>query len=124
MSMISLQVLDGTYGHPAAGVWARLERSSGDGWTAVADAKTSSSGRIEDFASWRAERGLYRVVLDSDRYFAGLGTGTAYPEVVIVFRGSEQADSCQLEVTLSPHSYSVYLGALDGPLGVASGGNS
>jgi 5-hydroxyisourate hydrolase len=112
--MISIQVLDGTYGQSAAGVRARLERFAGNGWTAVADAETSSAGRIEDPVILCLERGLYRIVLDSDRYFAGLGAGAAYPEVVVVFRVRDESDSCQVKVTLSPHSYSAYLGALDG----------
>jgi 5-hydroxyisourate hydrolase len=112
--MISVQVLDGAYGHSAAGVRARLDRSSGKDWSTVADAQTSSDGRVEDLASWPLGRGLYRVVLDSDGYFAGLGVGTAYPEVIVVFRLRDESDSCQIKVTLSPHSYSAYLGAMDG----------
>jgi 5-hydroxyisourate hydrolase len=112
--MISVQVLDGTYGQSAAGVRVRLERSSGDGWSAVANAETSSAGSVEDPAIRQLGRGLYRIVLDSDRYFAALGAGTAYPEVVVVFRMRGESDNCQVKVTLSPHSYSAYLGALDG----------
>jgi 5-hydroxyisourate hydrolase len=112
--VISVQVLDGTYGQSAAGVRARLESSDGHGWSAVADAETNSAGRIEDAARWRLERGIYRIVLDSDSYFARLGAGSAYPEVLVVFRVRDESDSCQVKVTLSPHSYSAYLGALDG----------
>jgi 5-hydroxyisourate hydrolase len=112
--MISVQVLDGTYGQSAVGVRARLERFAGNGWSAVADAETSGAGRIEDPAIGRLQRGLYRIILDSDGYFAGLGAATAYPEVVVVFRMRDESDSCQVKVTLSPHSYSAYLGALDG----------
>jgi 5-hydroxyisourate hydrolase len=114
--MISVQVLDGTYGHCAAGVRARLEHSSGNGWSTVAETETSSDGRVADRARWRLGRGLYRIVLDSDGYFAGLGVGTAYPEVVVVFRMRDESDSCQVKVTLSPHSYSAYLGAMDSDL--------
>lgn len=112
--MISIQVLDGTYGQAAAGVRARLERCAGHGWTAVADAETSSAGRIEDLASWRLERGLYRIVLDSDSYFARLGAGSGYPQILLVVRIRDESDSSQVKVTLSPHSYSAYFGALDG----------
>jgi 5-hydroxyisourate hydrolase len=111
---LSVQVLDGTYGQCAAGVRARLERSAGDGWTAVADGETGSAGCIEEPGDWRVERGLYRIVFDSDSYFAGLGAGTAYPAVVVVFRVRDEYDSCQLKVMLSPHSYSAYLGIMDG----------
>ena len=111
--MISVQVLDGTYGQSAAGIQARLERFAGDGWTAVADAETGSTGCIEDSASWPLMRGLYRIVLDSDRYFAGLGVDAACPAVVVIFKMRDELDSCQVRVTLCPHSYSAYLGAMD-----------
>ena len=53
------------------------------------------------------------VVLDSDRYFAGLGVDAACPAVVVIFKMRDELDSCQVRVTLSPHSYSAYLGAMD-----------
>ena len=92
---ISVQVLDGTYGQSAAG------------------AETSSTGCIEDSARWPLVRGLYRIVLDSDRYFAGLGVDAACPSVVVIFKMRNELDSCQVRVTLCPHSYSAYLGAMD-----------
>jgi 5-hydroxyisourate hydrolase len=118
--MISVQVLDGTYGQLATGIRARLECSAGDGWKAVVEAQTSSAGRIEELARSPFKRGLYRIVLDSDSYFAGLGNDTAYPEVVVVFRMRDEFDGCEVKVTLSPHSYSAYFGVMDGqPLNVA-----
>lgn len=111
---ILTQVLDSTYGKSAAGLRARLFKAAGDQWTTVAEAETNSNGCIEDWNSWRLERGLYRIVFDSDSYFAGLGTVSAYPEVIVIFRMQEESQAFQVQVTLSPYSYSTYFGKMDG----------
>lgn len=110
---IAAQMLDSTYGQSAVGVQAHLQHASGTGWTTVADAITDSEGRIEDWHGWRQERGLYRLVFDSDNYFASLGANTAYPEVIIMFRMVNEADNCQVQVTICPYSYSTYFGSID-----------
>jgi 5-hydroxyisourate hydrolase len=110
---ITAHVLDGTYGQSAAGVRAYLERSSGNGWVTVCAAQTDSGGCIEDWDSRQLGRGLYRIVFDSDRYFATLGTITAYPEIVVIFRMPSESRSFQVHVTLSPYSYSTYFGAAE-----------
>lgn len=107
---IVAEVLDGTYGKPAAGVRACLSRSAGNGWATVAEAETNPEGRIEDWDSWRLDRGLYRIVFDSDSYFAGLGATTAYPEVTVIFRMQNESVVFQVQVTLAPYSYSTYFG--------------
>jgi 5-hydroxyisourate hydrolase len=114
---IVTQVLDSTYGKSAVGVRACLSRATGDGWTTVAEAETSRDGCIEDWDSWHLDRGLYRIVFDSDSYFAGLGTASAYPEVVVIFRMEDESHAFQVQVTLSPYSYSTYFGKLDGHTG-------
>jgi 5-hydroxyisourate hydrolase len=111
---ISTQVLDCTYGQSAVGVHARLERSTGDGWTTVAEAVTNGGGYIEDWKDgWHFERGLYRIVFDSDSYFAGLGASAAYPEVVVIFRMPDASRTFQVRVMLSPYSYSTFFGTMD-----------
>jgi 5-hydroxyisourate hydrolase len=111
---IITQVLDSTYGKSAVGVRARLSRATGEEWTTVAEAETNAEGCIEDWDSWRLGRGLYRIVFDSDSYFAGLGTASAYPEVIVIFRMQEESHAFQVQVTISPYSYSTYFGKLDG----------
>jgi 5-hydroxyisourate hydrolase len=111
---IATQVLDSTYGQSAVGVHARLERFSGAGWTTIAEAVTNDEGYIEDWREgWRLERGLYRIVFDSDSYFARLGTSTAYPEVIVIFRMPDESRTFQVRVMLSPYSYSTFFGILD-----------
>jgi 5-hydroxyisourate hydrolase len=110
---IVAQVLDSTYGGSAVGVRARLSRATDDGWTAVAEAETSGDGRIEDWDTRRMERGVYRIVFDSDNYFAGIGTMSAYPEVIVVFRMEHESHAFHVQVTLAPYSYSTYFGKLN-----------
>jgi 5-hydroxyisourate hydrolase len=110
---IVTQVLDSTYGQAATGVHARLERASGNDWRAVAEAETNRKGCIEDWDSSRhVERGLYRIVFDSDSYFAGLGANSAYPEVVVIFRVPDESHALQVRVTLSPYTYTTYCGVM------------
>src|SRR6266436_8928039 len=112
---IVTQVLDGTYGKSAVGVHACLSRASdeGDGWATVAEAETNLDGCIADWEGCQLERGLYRIVFDSDGYFAGLGCSAAYPEVMVIFRTRDESHAFQVQVTLAPYSYSTYFGTLD-----------
>jgi len=110
---IFVQTLDGTYGKPAVGVGARLARADGRSWTTVAAAETNYEGCMENWDVWHFERGLYRIVFDSDGYFASLGVTVAYPEVSVIFRVAPNAPSFQVQVTLAPYSYSTYFGTLD-----------
>lgn len=110
---IFTQALDGTYGKPAVGVGARLARADGNNWTTVAEAETDHDGCIENWDVWYFDRGLYRIVFDSDGYFARLGVTIAYPEVAVVFRMVPETNSFQVQVTLAPYSYSTYFGTLD-----------
>jgi 5-hydroxyisourate hydrolase len=110
---IVTQVLDGTYGKPAAGVRARLSRGGGNSWATVADAETTGDGCIEEWRALHLELGLYRIVFDSDGYFARLGSSTAYPEIVVVFRIENESHLFQVQVTLAPYSYSTYFGTTD-----------
>jgi 5-hydroxyisourate hydrolase len=110
---IVTQVVDGAYGKSAAGVRARLSRSSGNAWSTVADAETDGDGCIEEWHSRHLDRGLYRIVFDSDGYFAKLGAVSAYPEIVVMFRMEDESRVFQVQVTLSPYSYSTYFGTSD-----------
>lgn len=114
---ILAQVLDGTYGKSAVGVHAHLARAGDDGWITVAEAETNEDGLVEEWDNGYLERGLYRIIFDSDSYFAGLGAVGAYPEVVVVFRMRDEAHAFQLQVTLAPHAYSTYFGTMNAPSG-------
>ncbi|SCG63970.1 hydroxyisourate hydrolase [Micromonospora humi] len=108
---VSAQALDVVYGRSAAGVRARLERPSGESWRTVSQAETDSDGQILDWLDDDFEQGAYRIVFDSDSYFASLGISAAYPEVAVVFRVQDETDTCQIQVLLAPYSYSMFFGS-------------
>src|SRR4051794_33809144 len=108
---VSAQALDVVYGRPAAGVRVRLERPMADGWAAIARAEADEHGHVRDWVDERLERGPYRIVLDSDSYFANLGVSAAYPEVAVAFVIQDEADACQIQVMLAPYSCSMFFGA-------------
>jgi 5-hydroxyisourate hydrolase len=110
---IFTRVLDSTHGKSAVGVPARLARARDNGWATVADAETDHDGRIPEWESRFLERGLYRIVFDSDDYFTRRGMVAAYPEVVVIFRIQKGVHFFQLQVTLAPYSYSTYFGTMD-----------
>jgi 5-hydroxyisourate hydrolase len=107
---VSAEVLDGIYGRPAVGIRARLERSARAAWEDVGAAETDTEGQIDQWTRDRMKGGLYRLVFDSDRYFACLGLEAAYPEITVVFRVLDGARTCHIQVLLTPHSYSMYVG--------------
>jgi 5-hydroxyisourate hydrolase len=107
---ISAQTLDVVHGRSAAGVRARLERPVGQGWRLIAHAETDGDGNILDWLDDKLEQGAYRIVFDSDSYFASLGMSAAYPEIPVLFRVQDETDNCQIQVQLAPYSYSMFFG--------------
>ncbi|MDF5757185.1 hydroxyisourate hydrolase [Spongiactinospora sp. TRM90649] len=108
---ITAQALDSVYGRTAAGLRARLESVVDGVWHTVAAAETDSEGYIMEWHAARLDRGLYRIVFDSDHYFVGLGMNAAYPEITVMFRILDSVDSYQIQVTMSPYSYSTFFGS-------------
>src|ERR1700745_2876228 len=105
--------VESTCAGPAVGVQARLERADGRDWQLVADARTDAKGGIDDWDGCPLKPGIYRIVFDSDGYFTSLGMTGVYPEVVLMFRIRDESAICQLQLTLSPHSFSTYFGSVD-----------
>ena len=110
---IVTQVVDGATGKPATEVRARLSCATENSWSTVANAETDRDGRIQEWHSRHLKRGLYRIVFDSDAYFAGLGAASAYPEIVVQFRMEDESRLFHVHVTLSPYSYSTYFGTTE-----------
>jgi 5-hydroxyisourate hydrolase len=79
----------------------------------VAHAETDGDGCIREWHSRHLKRGVYRIVFDSDRYFAELGVSSAYPEVSIMFRMEDESHMFRVHVTLSSYSYSTYFGTTE-----------
>ena len=108
---MTAQALDVVYGRPAAGVPARLECRTAEGWRAVGGSATDEDGHIHDWSMDNLEQGAYRIVFDSGSYFANLGVSSAYPEITVAFVMHDETDACQIQVLLAPFSYSMFFGA-------------
>ncbi|WP_051796347.1 hydroxyisourate hydrolase [Streptomyces sp. NRRL S-87] len=105
MVKVIAEALESDHGHSVVGLRARLETLVDDGWELLAERSTDGTGRIEEWGEALAHKGLYRIVFDIDRYFAGLGTTPGYPEVSATFRASEEGVGHRLSLTFSPHHY-------------------
>lgn len=112
VTRIAATVIDCTYGHAAESIDIRIDRMTGSLWTNVARARTSHSGRVEDWDCGSFSIGLYRIVLDADSYFAGLGLSSAFPEIQATFRIRREFGQCHVQVALSPYSYSTHFEAV------------
>jgi 5-hydroxyisourate hydrolase len=102
------RALDGVYGRSASGLRVRLERDQGGNWLTIGIVESNERGYIGHWENASLDRGLYRLVIDSDQYFSGLGVTAAYPEITVMFRLRGGHEPCDIQVVLAPYSYSTY----------------
>jgi 5-hydroxyisourate hydrolase len=112
VTRIAATVIDCTYGHAAEAIDIRIDRAEGSHWINAANAHTGSNRRVEDWNCGPFSQGLYRIVLDSDSYFAGLGLIGAFPEIQAIFRVRREFGRCHIQVALSPYAYSTHFEAV------------
>ena len=113
MSPITTHVLDTARGVPAMGVPVRLEFSkSPDHWDLIGKGKTNQDGRAADLLpeKYPLEKGVYRLVFETDVYFKTLRVETFYPCVEVVFEVKDKRHH-HVPLLLSPFGYSTYRGS-------------
>jgi 5-hydroxyisourate hydrolase len=108
VSAVTSHVLDTTRGGPAVGVGVRLERMTAVGPAEMARARTDDDGRVRELGPAELAPGSYRLVFDTDGYFAGRAF---FPEVTVTFRVDGQAGHYHVPLLLSPHAYTTYRGS-------------
>jgi 5-hydroxyisourate hydrolase len=113
MSAITTHVLDIARGQPAAGVPVTLEMEAAGGWTLLGKGTTNADGRISDLVPDDAaiEAGVYRLIFDTGRYFAGNNVQAFYPQVTVVFNIDNSSRHYHVPLLLSPFGYSTYRGS-------------
>ncbi len=114
MSAITTHVLDISRGQPASGVAVRLELETADGsWKEIGAGNTDADGRANDLLPPRfaLHGGVYRLVFDTEAYFAALGVEGFYREVTITFTIRDPAQHYHVPLLLSPFGYSTYRGS-------------
>ncbi|KQX57963.1 MULTISPECIES: hydroxyisourate hydrolase [unclassified Streptomyces] len=109
MLNVIAEALESVHGRSAVGLNARLESLLDNEWVLLAERRTDEDGRIDEWGHAGGHRGLYRIVFDVDRYFAGLGLTPGYPEVTTTFRASEEGAGHRVTLTFSPHRYAAVL---------------
>lgn len=75
MSTISTHILDVSRGAPAGGVAVHLDlQNTNESWTELSHAWTDDDGRVKPFflVEEPLPGGTYRLVFDTEPYFAGL----------------------------------------------------
>ena len=113
MSSITTHVLDTSRGRPAQGVPVTLEMEAAEGWKLVGKGTTNADGRISELVSAEVSiaPGVYRLIFDTGKYFAGQQSETFYPQVTIIFRLADAAQHYHVPLLLSPFGYSTYRGS-------------
>jgi 5-hydroxyisourate hydrolase len=110
---VSTHVLDAVAGRPAAGVLVTLSRAASaaaGNWPELESGATDSDGRHRFGAA--TPPGVYRLSFGTGDYFAGRGTATFYPEVVITFTVADGGTGhYHVPLLLSPFAYSTYRGS-------------
>jgi 5-hydroxyisourate hydrolase len=114
MKRISTHVLDTTRGKPAAGVPVTLEkRAASGGWIAVGSAQTDQDGRCLQLLTNAGElqTGHYRLIFDTQNYYAAQKVEGLYPVVEIIFHVREGEEHFHIPLLLSPNGYTTYRGS-------------
>ena len=87
MSAITTHVLDTALGRPAAGVGVALEIRDAASWRTLGRGATDSEGRVRTLLADGATLvpGEYRLVFNTEDYFAGRHPASFYKRITVEF---------------------------------------
>ena len=114
MTAITTHVLDTARGRPAAGVPVVLERNLGSArWQTIGRGETDADGRLRSLMPDAATLtpGIYRLIFDTRRYFEMQGTGTVYPQVIVIFETTAGETHYHMPLLIGPFAYTTYRGS-------------
>lgn len=103
---VLVEVMDGVFGRPAAGVTVSLLRESEGSWPELGSVLTGEDGCASKLEP-SPRRGRYRLVLSLDEYFAGLGMEPFHSRVDVAFRVFHAGEAVRLLFMITPSSCSV-----------------
>jgi 5-hydroxyisourate hydrolase len=113
MSAITTHILDVSKGCPARGVSVMLERQTSIGWEIIGNGATDEDGRLRDLLDSEAilQAGNYRLIFDTETYFAKQQIEGFYPQVTVAFTVRNADQHYHIPLLLSAFGYSTYRGS-------------
>ncbi len=114
MSAITTHILDVSSGFPARGVSVVLKRQTEDVvWEIIGKGVTDEDGRLRDLLTPDAVLlpGDYRLIFDTDTYFARQQVEGFYPQITVAFTVRDAGSHYHVPLLLSPFGYSTYRGS-------------
>ena len=111
-SQLTTHVLDTSLGKPGKDISIRLQIPVNGVWQTIAQGLTNADGRIGDLlpSEKNLAAGNYKLVFDTDSYFAAQKIKGFYPEVEIQFIIADNAHY-HVPLLINPFGYSTYRGS-------------
>lgn len=113
MSQITTHILDTSQGKPAKGILIRLEQQQKDNsWIEIGRGHTNDDGRLPGLVKENTflDFGVYKLIFDTETYYANTNVKGLYPYVDIAFKVTENKHY-HIPLLLNPFGYSTYRGS-------------
>ncbi|CEI91177.1 Putative 5-hydroxyisourate hydrolase [Rhizopus microsporus] len=112
-SPITCHVLIASLGTPGQGIDVKSEKLDPQGFNTLSTAQTNNDGRCPNLLpnDYKVEKGIYRVIFETQAYFQKLGQACFYPYVQIVFEIDQPEQHYHIPLLISPYSYTTYRGS-------------
>jgi 5-hydroxyisourate hydrolase-like protein (transthyretin family) len=106
---ITLSVVDGTYGCSAEGISVSIARRLDNGtWRESAPAATDGNGQITWGLAVVPHRGVYRIQVAADSYFAGFGIVPVQPVITMTTRVADPGREQHISLLITPTAAMIY----------------
>ncbi len=112
MSQLTTHILDTSIGKPAQNVSIVLEQKVSGGWNKLAEGITNTDGRVSNLlaADIILDKGIYRLLFDTQSYFKTQNLKSFYPSVTVEFEITD-GSHYHVPLLLNPYGYSTYRGS-------------
>ncbi len=111
-SQLTTHILDTSKGKPGKDISISLQMPVNGNWQTIAQGVTNADGRIGDLlpSQKNLSPGNYKLVFDTESYFASQKQKGFYPEVEIQFTISDETHY-HVPLLINPFGYSTYRGS-------------
>jgi 5-hydroxyisourate hydrolase-like protein (transthyretin family) len=105
---VSVHVVDGVYGQPAAGCPVSLSMKSGGSLSEQWRDHTDEDGRISGLMRSRLACGAYALELDLDRYYSTRGFASSHSAITVHFHVPSETYYYKLAVLITPSVCAIF----------------